>query len=84
MAFGRVAVSLAFAGQYQSIARWNGEQDEGTGFHNGGVFLGVSLDLGKGFHAAPGVYREIFSHSLSGETFRQGTTFSFALSRVFP
>jgi copper chaperone CopZ len=46
--------------------------------------LGVSLDLRKGFHAAPGVYREVFSHSLSGETFHQGTTFSFALSRVFP
>src|SRR6185295_7319363 len=38
--FGRAAASLAFAGQYQSIAKWNGEKDEGTGFHNGGVFLG--------------------------------------------
>ena len=49
-----------------------------------GVFLGLSLDLGKGFQAAPGVYREIFSHSLSGDTFHQGTTLSFAISRVFP
>ena len=84
LAFGRAAASLAFAGQYQSIARWNGEQDEGTGFHNGGVFLGLSVDLGKGFHAAPGVYREVFSHSLSGETCHQGTTWSLAISRVFP
>jgi hypothetical protein len=84
MAFGRAAVTLAWAGQYQSIARWSGEKDEGTGFHNGGVFLGLSLDLGKGFQAAPGVYREIFSHSLSGDTFHQGTTLSFAISRVFP
>ena len=83
-AFGRAAVTLAWAGQYQSIARWNGEKDEGTGFHNGGVFLGLSLDLGKGFQAAPGVYREVFSHSLSGDTFHQGTTLSFAISRVFP
>jgi hypothetical protein len=84
MAFGRAFVSLAFAGQYQSIARWNGEKDEGTGFHNGGIFLGVSVDAGKGFRVAPGVYREVFSHSLSGETFHQGTTWSLAISRVFP
>ena len=84
MVFGRAAVSLAFAGQYQSIARWKGEKDEGTGFHNGGVFLGVSLDAGKGFNVAPGVYREIFSHSLSGETFHQGDPGLSRLREYFP
>lgn len=84
MAFGSTGVTVAFAGQYQTIARWSGEEDEGTGFVNGGIFVGASIVLGNGFRAVPGVYREVFSHSLSSQqSFRQGTTWSLAISRVF-
>jgi hypothetical protein len=31
----------------------------------------------------PGVYREIYSHSLSDESFSQGTTWSLVVSRFF-
>lgn len=81
--FGTTGVSLEYAGQYQSIGRWNGERDEGTGFHNGGIFLRASFLPWKGFRVAPGIYREVYSRSLSSETFHQGTTYSLTLSRFF-
>lgn len=80
---GPVGVSLLFAGQYQSIGRWDGEQDEGTGFHNGGISLRAMFLPGQGFRVSAGVYREVYSHSLSSETFSQGTTWSMTLSRFF-
>ena len=36
-ALGSAGLARQLAGQYQSIGRWNGEKDEGTGFHNGGA-----------------------------------------------
>jgi hypothetical protein len=78
-----VGVALEVAGQYQSIGRWDGEQDEGTGFTNGGLLLRGSVQLGHGWQLLPGVYREVYSRSLSDESFRQGTTFSLTLSRIF-
>ncbi|MCA1582907.1 MAG: hypothetical protein LC796_16270 [Acidobacteria bacterium] len=80
---GSTGLALQYAGQYQSIGRWNGEEDEGTGFHNGGVFLRATFLPWKGFRISPGVYREIYSKSLSDESFRQGTTWSLTLTRFF-
>lgn len=78
---GTTGLSGQYAGQYQSIGKWNGEVDEGTGFHNGGVVLRGSFLLAKGWRITPGVYREIYSRSLSDESFRQGTTYSIVLTR---
>ena len=83
VALGTTGIGAQYAGQYQSIGKWNGEQDEGTGFHNGGVFLRASFLLGAGWRLAPGVYREAYSRSLSDESFRQGTTYSIVLTRFF-
>ena len=35
----------------------------------------------KGWRLTPGIYREIYSHSLTDESFRQGTTYSLVLTR---
>jgi hypothetical protein len=83
MALGSTGLSAQFAGQYQSIGKWSGEVDEGTGFHNGGVFLRGSFLVAKGFRVTPGIYREVYSHSLSHESFRQGTTYSLVVTRFF-
>jgi hypothetical protein len=80
---GTTGIALQLAGQYQSIGRWNGEKDEGTGFHNGGVFLRATFLPWKGLRVSPGIYREIYSHSLSDESFRQGTTYSLTITRFF-
>lgn len=83
LALGTTGLSAHYAGQYQSIGKWSGEEDEGTGFHNGGVFLRGSFLVAKGWRVTPGVYREVYSESLSDESFRQGTTFSIVLTRFF-
>jgi hypothetical protein len=80
---GTTGLSAQLAGQYQSIGKWNGETDEGTGFHNGGVSLRGSFLIAKGWRVTPGVYREVYSHGLSDESFRQGTTYSLLLTRFF-
>jgi hypothetical protein len=80
---GTTGLAAQLAGQYQSIGKWNGEVDEGTGFNNGGVFLRASFLLAPGWRVTPGVYREIYSHSLSDESFSQGTTYSIVLTRFF-
>lgn len=75
-------VLARFEGQHQTIGRWNGEIDEGSGFTNGGVRMGVSVPVGE-LQVAPSVYREVFSHGQHGETFQQGTTWSVGVSRKF-
>ncbi|HEY6147755.1 MAG TPA: hypothetical protein VIZ69_08645, partial [Thermoanaerobaculia bacterium] len=80
---GTTGIALQLAGQYQSIGRWNGEEDEGTGFHNAGVFLRATFLPWKGLRISPGIYREIYSKSLSDESFRQGTTYSVTITRFF-
>jgi hypothetical protein len=80
---GTTGLSAQLAGQYQAIGKWNGERDEGTGFHNGGASLRASFLVAKGWRITPGIYREVFSHSLSDESFRQGTTYSLVLTRFF-
>jgi hypothetical protein len=83
VALGTTGISLQYAGQYQSIGRWSGEVDEGTGFHNGGIFLRATFLPWKGFRVAPGIYREVYSKSLSEESFRQGTTYSLSFTQFF-
>jgi len=83
LALATTGLSAQYAGQYQAIGRWSGEPDEGTGFHNGGVFLRASILAGPRWRVTPGVYREVYSESLSDETFRQGTTYSISVVRFF-
>lgn len=78
----RIGIDARLEGQHQTVARWSGETDEGTGFTNGGARVGLSFAAGP-LQIAPSVYREVFSHGLHGESFEQGTTWSVALSRTF-
>jgi hypothetical protein len=81
---GRFFASLQFSGQYQSVGKWHGLEDEGTGFTAGGLVLRGT------FHSSPktafsaGLYREVFSHGSSGQTFHQGLTFSLGVTRNLP
>ncbi len=75
-----MSIDPRLQGKYQSLGRWSGEVDEGSGFNNAGVRLQVSIPF-RGVVIAPAVYREIYSHGLGGETFKQGTTWSVALIR---
>jgi hypothetical protein len=84
-AIGRASVGLSAAGQYQTIGRWHGLADEGTGFSNGGLRLQFSYPL-AGATVTPSIYREVYSHGLNStehETFSQGTTAALAISRTF-
>jgi len=80
---GTTGLSVQYAGQYQSIGRWNGEIDEGTGFVNGGIFFRASFLPWPRFRVAPSVYFELYSKSLSDQAFRQNTTFALTLTRFF-
>jgi len=82
---GRVAAALSAAGQYQTIGRWHGEIDEGTGFTSGGLRLQFSVPV-RGVTITPSIYRELYSRGLNSEedeTFSQGTTVSLTISRAF-
>jgi hypothetical protein len=79
--FGRVTINLA--GQYQTIGRWHGEADEGSGFSNGGVRLQLTLPPRAGVTIAPSVYRELYSRGLNNETFSQGTTVGLTVTKAF-
>jgi hypothetical protein len=81
---GSVSIDPRLQGQHQTLGRWNGEADEGDGFTNAGVRLQISLPAYRGLAIAPGVYRELYSHGLHHEEkFRQGTTWSLAMTRSF-
>jgi hypothetical protein len=80
---GRWQTAIAAAGQYQTVGRWNGEADEGTGFSNGGLRLLVVFPQWRGVTVQPSVYRELYSHGLNDETFAQGTTLGLTLTRTF-
>jgi hypothetical protein len=79
----RVRATLTAAGQYQTIGRWHGETDEGTGFSNGGVRLQVAIPALRGITITPSVYRELYSHGFNDETFSQGTTAGLTFTRTF-
>jgi hypothetical protein len=79
-----VSTSISYAGQYQTIGRWHGETDEGTGFSNGGLRLQLAWPSSRsGITIAPSIYRELYSRGLNDETFSQGTTLGLTLSRPF-
>jgi hypothetical protein len=77
-----IGVDGRFEGQHQTLGRWDGDVDEGSGFTNGGFRVGVSFPVGE-LQIAPSVYRELFSHGQHEETFQQGTTWSVGVSRRF-
>ena len=77
-----IELDARFEGQHQTLGRWNGEVDEGSGFTNGGLRLGTSFDAGA-IRIAPSVYRELFSHGMHDGSFRQGTTWALSVSRTF-
>ncbi len=80
--FGRVTIDPRLNGQFQTLGRWSGVVDEGTGFRNGGARLQVSMPLGS-MVVAPSVYRELWTHGSADQTFRQRTTWALSLSRVY-
>lgn len=80
--YSSITIAPSLGAQYQTVARWNGENDEGTGFHNGGLRLQVSVPF-RSMLITPGVYRELWSHGFAEQTFTQGTTWSIAISRMF-
>jgi hypothetical protein len=85
-AVGRGSIALSVAGQYQTIGRWHGAVDEGTGFSNGGLRLQGSLPPFRGVAITPSIYRELYSHGLNTaehETFSQGTTVALTVARSF-
>lgn len=79
----RLAATLDLAGQYQTIGRWHGEADEGSGFVNGGMRLQLAFPPRAGVTVATSVYRELYSRGLNDETFSQGTTFGLTISKNF-
>jgi hypothetical protein len=84
-AIGRGSIAISAAGQYQTIGRWHGAIDEGTGFSNGGLRLQFSYPL-RGATITPSIYREFYSHGLNTaehETFSQGTTVGVTIGRLF-
>jgi hypothetical protein len=80
---GRVGIAPSLNGQYQTLARWHGEVEEGSGFNAGGIRLQASIPVGS-VVIAPGVYREIWSKGFAQQSFQQGTTWSLGISRTFP
>jgi hypothetical protein len=75
---GIVSIDPRLDGQLQTVGRWSGVVDEGTGFRNGGVRLQISMPF-RGVTIAPSVYHELWSHGADEQTFRQKTTFAISL-----
>lgn len=79
----RGGVALLLQGQYQTIGRWSGRIDEGTGFNNGGIRLQWSIPIGS-YVVTPGIYAELYSRSLHhDESFNQSETLSLSITRTF-
>jgi len=81
---GRWSVSLQYEGQYQSVGKWHGVEDEGTGFVSGGGVLRGTFLVNPKLTVFGGLYHELFSHGNSGQTFHQGLTVSLGVTRIFP
>jgi hypothetical protein len=79
---GGVAITPSLDGQYQTLGRWSGVVDEGSGFEDGGLRLQVSLPF-RGLTLSPGIYHQLWSHGFDEQTFRQTTTWSLSLMRMF-
>jgi len=80
---GRISIDPRLTGQFQTLGRWSGEVDEGSGFRSGGFRLGASMPVGS-ITIAPAVYRELWSRGLDGQTFHQGTTWSLSVLYEIP
>jgi hypothetical protein len=81
---GRTTLDPRLQGQHQTLGSWDGETDEGDGFTNAGLRLQLALPPFRGITIAPAVYRELYSKgSHHEERFRQGTTWSLSMTRVF-
>lgn len=84
ISLGTGGLAAFLAGQSQSIGKWDGEIDEGTGFSTVGWRVRGTIPLGKDLLAIPSVYGELSSEGhVEGEAFHQGTTWSIVLSRTF-
>ncbi len=81
---GRWSVSLQYEGQYQSVGKWHGLEDEGTGLVSGGGVLRGTFLVNPKLTVFGGLYHELFSHGSSGQTFHQGLTVSLGVTRIFP
>ena len=81
---GRWSAALQYSGQYQSVGKWHGLEDEGTGFVSGGGILRATFRISPQTGVFAGVYREIFSRGSSGQTFHQGTTVSLGVTQTLP
>jgi hypothetical protein len=79
---GRIAITPSLDGQYQTLGRWSGVVDEGSGFEDGGARLQVSFPW-LGLTLSPGVYHQLWSHGFDEQTFRQNTTWSFSVAHSF-
>jgi hypothetical protein len=79
---GSIAITPSLDGQYQTLGRWSGVVDEGSGFEDGGARLQLSLPW-RGVTFSPGVYHQLWSHGFDEQTFRQRTTWSLSVSRNF-
>lgn len=74
-----ITIQPMLDGQRQSVAKWHGLSDEGTGFDAGGARLQMAFTVG-GVTLSPGVYRELWSHGLEHEVFHQKTTVSLMIA----
>jgi hypothetical protein len=81
---GRWSLSLQYSGQYQSVGKWHGVEDEGTGFVSGGGILRATLLATPKTTLFAGIYGELFSRGSSGQTFHQGISLSLGVSRLLP
>lgn len=79
----RISINPQLDGQYQTLARWHGAVEEGSGFNAGGVRLQFGVPIGAVL-LSPGIYRELWSRGLAEQTFHQGTTWSIGITRSLP
>jgi hypothetical protein len=68
-------VTVMLDGQHQTIGKWHGLADEGTGFDAGGVRVQLAMPF-HGVTVTSGVYRELWSHGLDEQSFHQRVTVS--------
>ena len=78
----RFSIDPRLNGQFQTLGRWSGAIDEGSGFRDAGARLQVSTPVGP-MIVAPSVYHQLWSHGLARQRFKQGTTWGLSLTRTF-
>jgi hypothetical protein len=86
---GRWSIAVQYSGQYQSVGKWHGIEDEGTGLVSGGWVVRGTFRVAPRTVVSAGLYGEIFSHASSGptvedQTFHQGLTVSLGVTHSIP